>query len=96
MPMDRAEFETELRAQGYQDIAERQMPANQINPGHAHEFDARLLILEGEMTITRDGEEHTYRAGDSCAVSAGCRHAERVGREGVQYIAGRRPQSAAG
>jgi len=94
--MNRAEFETELRAQGYQEIVDRRMPANQTNPDHSHEFDARLLILEGEMAITREGEERTYRAGDSFAMSAGCRHAERSGLEGVQYVAGRRYQGAAG
>jgi quercetin dioxygenase-like cupin family protein len=27
------------------------MPPGQVNSEHAHEFDARLLVLEGEMTV---------------------------------------------
>jgi quercetin dioxygenase-like cupin family protein len=97
MSMNRAEFETELRSQGYQEIVDRQMQANETNSEHAHEFDARLLVLEGEMTITCEGEDRTYRAGDTFAMTAGCRHAERSGVEGVRYLAGRRHrQQAAG
>jgi quercetin dioxygenase-like cupin family protein len=93
--MDRTEFEDELRAQGYQDILDRSMPANQTNPEHAHDFDARLFVLEGEMTIACEGGERTYRSGDTFAMAAGCRHSERSGPAGVRYLAGRRyPQRA--
>ena len=88
--MNRAEFESELRNQGYLEVADRRMEANATNPEHAHEFDARLLVLEGEMTITSEGEERTYRAGDTFAMTAGCRHTEQSGADGVRYLAGRR------
>jgi quercetin dioxygenase-like cupin family protein len=59
--------------------------------GHvAIEFDARLLVLEGEMTITRGDDERPYGAGDNFEMSAGCCHAERCGPEGARYLAGRR------
>ena len=77
--MNRADFESEVREQGYREVVDRQMEAGAINPEHAHEFDARLLILEGEMTIMCDGEEHTYRSGDTFAMTAGRRHTERSG-----------------
>jgi len=94
--MNRTEFETELREQGYQEVADRRMGANTTNPEHSHEFDARLLVLEGEMTITSEGEERTYRAGDTFAMTAGCRHTEHCGPQGVRYLAGRRyPQKVA-
>ena len=88
--MNRADFEHELEAQGYREVVDRRMQAGEIKPEHAHEFDARLLILEGEMTIVCDGEERTYRAGDTFAMSAGCRHSERSGAAGARYLAGRR------
>ena len=93
--MNRVDFETELHAQGYREIVDRQMEPGHINSEHAHEFDARLLLLEGEMTVVCDGEQRTHRAGDVFAVSAGRRHTERSGPEGVRYLAGRRyPQKA--
>ena len=64
--------------------------AGALNPEHAHEFDARLLVIEGAMTITAEGQERTYRAGDSFAMTAGCRHTEQCGPEGARYLAGRR------
>ena len=88
--MDRATFETELRAQGYGEVVDRQMEAAVVNPEHAHEFDARLLVLEGAMTIASEGAERTYQTGDTFAMAAGCRHAERAGPEGARYLAGRR------
>jgi quercetin dioxygenase-like cupin family protein len=93
--MDRAEFETEVRAQGYDEIVDRRMDPNATNPEHSHEFDARLLVLEGEMTITSEGRERTYGAGDTFAMTAGCRHTERSGAEGTRYLAGRRYQQGA-
>ncbi|HJU16704.1 MAG TPA: cupin domain-containing protein [Stellaceae bacterium] len=92
--MDRTIFEAELQAEGYRETALREMPANQANPEHDHPFDARLLILGGEMTIACGGEERTYRAGDTFTMAAGRRHAERAGPAGVQYLAGRRHPAA--
>src|SRR6516162_4496180 len=89
-PVNRAEFETECRAQGYHEIVDRRMEANTTNAEHSHEFDARLLVLEGEMTVVSEGQERTYRPGDSFAMTAGCRHAECSGPEGTRYLAGRR------
>lgn len=88
--MERAKFEMELQAEGYRETAVRDMPANHENPEHAHPFDARLLILDGDMTIACAGEERTYRTGDTFAMAAGRRHAERAGPAGVRYLAGRR------
>jgi hypothetical protein len=93
--MNRAEFETECRAQGYHEIVDRQMEANTTNAEHLHEFDARLLILEGEMTVTSEGHEHTYRSGEGFAMTARCRHTECSGPEGAHYLAGRRYKPAA-
>jgi quercetin dioxygenase-like cupin family protein len=90
MQMERMIFESELREQGYGEVVDRHMEADAVNPEHAHEFDARLLVLEGAMTITSEGNRRTYRAGDTFAMSAGCRHAEQCGPEGVRYLAGRR------
>jgi quercetin dioxygenase-like cupin family protein len=92
--MDRTVFETELRGQGYAEVIDRRMGPDALNPEHAHEFDARLLVLEGAMTITAEGAEHTYRAGDTFTMNAGCRHSERSGPDGVRYLAGRRYSAA--
>jgi quercetin dioxygenase-like cupin family protein len=87
--MDRIEFEARLRQEGYR-VVNSSLKPNLADPNHCHDFDATLLVLGGEITITRDNKPETFRAGDCCAVPAGCMHAEQVGPEGVAYVSGRR------
>ena len=91
--IDEAGFRAGLARDGYEPF-ERSWPAPAPGtaPGemHTHEFDARLLILEGAFTVTREGVPTTFRPGDICEVPAGMVHAEDVGPEGTRYVAGRR------
>ena len=56
---------------------------------HAHDFDARIMVLSGEITIVRDNKAETFKAGDHCEIAAGCQHTAKVGPEGVAYIVGK-------
>lgn len=87
--MNQGDFEADLRRQGYE-VCYGGMKAGEVNPDHAHDWDARVMVIGGEITLTRAGKAETFRAGDSCAVRAGEVHAEQVGPHGVAYIAGRR------
>jgi quercetin dioxygenase-like cupin family protein len=87
--MDRITFEAELKADGYEPV-DRRMDANQFNPEHMHEFDARVLMLDGEMTIARAGKVEIFRPGDVCEIAAGSPHTEQSGPFGAHYLAGRR------
>jgi quercetin dioxygenase-like cupin family protein len=91
--MDRLEFEAELRRDGY-GVVYSSLKPNMIAPNHCHDFDAKLFVLGGEITITRDNKPETFRAGQCCMVPAGCMHAEHVGPEGVAYVSGRRRNGA--
>jgi quercetin dioxygenase-like cupin family protein len=42
------------------------------------------------MTLTMDGQSHTYRAGERCDVPAGAVHAARMGSAGCRYLVGER------
>ena len=88
--MNSAKFEANLAQEGYTEIVNREMGANKVVDEHDHPFDARLLILEGELTITSEGNTTTYRTGDEFSMAAGCRHVEQSGSEGARYIVGRR------
>jgi quercetin dioxygenase-like cupin family protein len=87
--MNQSDFEADLRRQGYQVFYGGLRPG-EVNVDHTHDWDARVMVLGGEITLTRAGKAETFRVGDSCAVAAGEVHAERVGPHGVAYIAGRR------
>jgi mannose-6-phosphate isomerase-like protein (cupin superfamily) len=92
--MDRLEFEAELRRDGFR-VVNASLTPNMKAPNHCHDFDARLFVLGGEITITRDNKPETFRAGQCCEVPANCMHAEQVGPEGVAYVSGRRRNGGA-
>jgi len=56
---------------------------------HAHDFDARIMVLSGEITLTRDGKPDVFHADDHSEIPAGCQHTTKVGPEGVAYIVGK-------
>jgi quercetin dioxygenase-like cupin family protein len=88
--MDRATFEAGLRQDGYEGPLDRRMEAGQEVREHTHPFDARLLILEGEFILGRDGGTRRYGPGEAFEVPAGVPHTERFGPEGATYLVGRR------
>src|ERR1700760_996728 len=87
--MDRQEFDADLRREGYRVVNSSQTP-NKVVGNHCHDFDAKVLVLGGEITITRDNKAETFHAGQCFMVPAGCMHAEHVGPEGVALLSGRR------
>jgi len=87
--MDRETFEAALQRDGYQ-CGTGSTEANKVTPMHVHPFDARVMVTEGQITITIDGVSTTYGPGDWCSVAANTQHAETVGSSGVSYVVGRR------
>jgi mannose-6-phosphate isomerase-like protein (cupin superfamily) len=91
--MTRAEFETDVRGEGYE-VSEGKIEPNVHRDAHAHGFDARLLVLDGSITLVFGEHRVTYGPGDSCRVPAGTMHEEHTEADGVRYVAGRRSASA--
>lgn len=87
--MDQTAFESDLRRDGFTPVFASLRPRT-TEANHCHDFDARIFILGGEITITRDNKPETFRAGQCCEVPAGSMHAELVGPQGVAYLSGRR------
>src|SRR5260370_24572515 len=87
--MNQREFEADLRRQGYE-VFYGGLQAGMVNPDHAHDWDARVMVIGGEITLTRGGEAETFRVGDGCAVAPREIYAEHVGPPGVAYIPGGR------
>lgn len=87
--MTRAEFEAELRRDGYR-IDEGEIKPDTHRELHVHGFDARLFVVAGSLTLDFGTERVTYGPGDACTVPAGTRHAEHTEADGVRYVSGRR------
>jgi len=88
--MTRAEFEAELSREGYE-VREGEIKPDVHREAHAHEFDARVLVLDGAITLVFGKDRVTYGPGDSCSVPAGTMHEEHTEAGGVRYVSGRRP-----
>ena len=88
--MNKIEFTTALERDGYAEISTRTQPPLHHNAAHSHPFDARGLILSGEMTLQYEGKTQTCGVGDSFNMQAGCEHVETFGPEGATYVVGRR------
>jgi quercetin dioxygenase-like cupin family protein len=91
--MKQSDFEAALRREGYE-VVYGGMKAGEANADHSHDWEARVMVIGGEITLTREGKAETFHAGDSCSVAAGEVHAEQVGPQGVAFIAGRRAATA--
>jgi len=90
--MTRAEFEAELRQEGYE-VRDGEIKPDVHREAHAHEFDARVLVLEGSITLVFGKDRVTYGPGDSCSIAAGTMHEEHTESDGVRYVSGRRTVS---
>jgi quercetin dioxygenase-like cupin family protein len=88
--MQRADFEAAIRAEGFNDIMERNGEANFVAQPHTHPFDVRILVLEGQMTVTTAATPHVCGPGDTFRMEANCEHFESHGPAGSLYVLGRR------
>ncbi len=87
-PLTREAFESDLRREGF-DIINGGQKAGFAEDLHAHDFDARIMVLGGEITVCRDGKPQTFKPGDCYEIPAGCQHTTQVGSEGVAYVLGK-------
>jgi len=90
MTLDVGEFRKGLLKEGFPEPVEVMRAANGSLDLHSHPFEARALVLEGEIQIEIDGVGRTYSAGDIFQVPANRMHSERYGPTGVKYLVGRK------
>ena len=88
--IDTDEFEEQLLRDGYLDIKHRLVERGEDTQPHNHDFDTRLLVLEGEMTVVCGGAKRCYRAGEILEISSGAEHFERYGADRLRFVAGLR------
>ena len=91
--MDQAQFEAALHAAGFDPAVTVTREAGGHLGIHAHPFEARALIIDGEITLVTAEGARCYRAGDIFHLPAGLPHTETCGPAGVVYRVGRRPQA---
>jgi quercetin dioxygenase-like cupin family protein len=88
--MNREAFTDMLSKEGFPDAVLVTREPNVEMDVHSHPFEAKALIVEGELHIRVDDDERVYRVGDVFHLPANMAHAERYGPQGVKYLVGRK------
>lgn len=89
--IDTAAFEAQLQAEGFIELQTREIAAGTHNASHAHPFEVKALMLDGELSLACEGRTVTYRAGEVFTMAAGCDHVEQFGSDtAARYIVGRK------
>lgn len=88
--MDRNTFTESLTKEGFLDTLVVTREPNGEAGVHEHPFEAKALILEGELNLRVAGEERAYRGGDVFYLAANQPHSERYGPNGVTFLIGRK------
>ena len=85
-----AQFESRLRAQGYNEVLERKWEPGQVVGTHTHPFDAQAVVAQGEMWLTVGNATAHIVQGGGFEIDRGTPHAERYGGEGATFWVARR------
>ncbi|WP_250473286.1 cupin domain-containing protein [Caballeronia sp. GAFFF1] len=88
--MLRDAFLAQLSAEGFHEVVTVTREPDVSLDLHAHPFEAKALIVEGEITLCVGGEARLYRAGDVFHLPANVEHSEQYGPQGVSYLVGRK------
>ena len=84
------EFETQALAEGFDEVLERNWPADAVLDVHTHPFAIKARVVLGEMWLSIGAEIQHLRAGDEFALDREVKHAERYGNAGATYWVARR------
>ena len=88
--MDFATFADSMKQQGFDQVLKRIWTPGTTVEEHTHPFDAKALVVQGEMWLTVGDDVRHLRPGDEFALDREVPHAERYGAEGATYWAARR------
>ncbi|MBB2897539.1 cupin [Pseudomonas sp. AS2.8] len=89
--MDQVGFIEQLAREGFQAPVLVEREALGSLESHAHPFEAKALVIHGELRIRTAAGERRYGVGEVFHLAAHEPHAEVFGAQGVRYLAGRRP-----
>ena len=94
--MDFDTFAASMKKQGFNQVVKRVWDPLTTVAEHSHPFDAKALVVQGEMWLTVDGRTEHLLPGDTFKLRAHLPHSERYGPEGATYWVGRRNVTGAG
>ncbi len=93
--MNEAEFRAACVGEGWDAPSPKSYPANDTPAMHSHDFDATVLIVDGELQMAFPDRVDVLGPGDRCIVPAGTVHSEQTGAAGATgWLATRQRRSS--
>ena len=89
------DFEAEAKADGFDEVMSRDWAPDQVVPVHEHPFEARALVVAGEMWLTVGDATQHIPEGGTFRLDPHVLHSERYGSEGATYWVARRNEKTA-
>ena len=94
--MEREVFMKILATEGFEEAVTVAREPGGFLDLHAHPFEAKALVVKGELLLKVEGADQSYQAGQVFHLPAGTPHSEQYGPQGVEYLVGRRLTAPAG
>ncbi len=88
MTADQKSMESQLQNEGFLNTYVWQDGPYAFYSDHTHAAETAHIILDGEMTLSQDGDSHTYAVGERCDVPGGTVHSAKMGPRGCRYLIG--------
>jgi len=82
------ELEEQLIDEGFSGIFVHRDSPDAYYPDHTHSGITAHIILDGEITVTSEGQTSTYKTGDRFDVPSGEVHSAKIGPDGCRYMIG--------
>ena len=76
-------FRSQVLAEGYDEVAEVRWQPHFHTQTHEHPFDVYAMVVEGELTLNREGHNEHYAQGDRFRLPRHTAHHESFGEKGA-------------
>lgn len=83
-------FRDQALVTGFDEVLQRDWPADAVLDTHTHPFAVSALMTAGELWLTVGGDTRHLRSGDRFELERGVPHAERYGSQGASFWVARR------
>ena len=83
-------FKADALTAGFDEVLERQWPADTVLGLHSHAFDAEAVLTQGEMWLTCGDQTQYLTPGGTFKLAHDTPHSERYGPAGATLWAARR------
>jgi quercetin dioxygenase-like cupin family protein len=93
--MDFDAYASSMKQQGFDQVLERVWKPLTTVEEHTHPFDAKAVVVRGEMWLTVNGRTEHLLPGGTFELPANLPHSERYGAEGATYWVARRNAKSA-